>query len=137
MSVLLRYIEILAAAQFFAFEKGTYLTDRQAFHFAGNLVSLVPMVHAGVLFGTLDLLAHNLHLLYLDSAIVRGLIFVPFFAVSIFLMSDYDYLLSLRNRIRSESPEVVAARRHEARTFTRNTYIVGLLMVVAVAVSRV
>jgi hypothetical protein len=111
MSVLSRYIELLATAQFFASEKGTYLSDKDAFYYAGKTTSLVPTLHGLIVVGVLDVLARALHAPSLDSMILRAIIIAPFLVVSVFLGSDYDYLINLRSRTRSDSPDAKARRQ--------------------------
>ena len=136
MPVVSRYLEQLARAQFYRSEHGTYWSDESAFYFSGRVVSLLPILHAVIVLAIVQGVASALGVPELVGWGARAMCLVPFLAAAIWLTSNTAYLQLLRQTVRSESAELGARRRSEAKYFVRASYICGIVSFVLLAVEQ-
>ena len=136
MSLLSRYFEILGSAQLFACERGAYHDDGDAFLAGGWYMVMIPFMHALILMGVVDLLAHVLNVPLQNIKVLRGSLFVPFLVASAWPMFNYEYLVRLRSRIQADPPDAVSTRRRKALWFQLISYLLGFLTILGEGVSR-
>ena len=126
MPIFSRYLDLLATAQFYRSERGTYFTDRDAFFFSGRVIALIPMLHAVVVVTAIEALAFTFRFAHPVPWAIRLIACAPFLAVSIWLGLNTAYVQALRTKIRADQPDAAVRRHRESRYFVGGSYILGV-----------
>jgi hypothetical protein len=128
-AVISRYLELLATVQLGENRVFDPVMDTHAIGVVHRLTSLIPLLHAVIVFTALQFLADTLNRPELAGFIAKLIVVGFFLAVCAFLLTNRHYAETLLTKLRSDSPTSFRQRKREALAFALASYVLGFVCV--------